>query len=180
MCRTATLNFSMGFNIVSPYKDCVCAAVYVYGPYILHTDACYKGIAAVLSQGQQGQMLAVFKISKGRAILNQILTSINVKFSIFRFPILRDLNLTLLPELKGYHLFMRNLLEDIKIKYLIRMLCPMKGKRCICAYSLQINLNYNVLLKRHCMREPGSDGNLNVMFFKNFQIICLTTLLTKG
>ncbi len=23
------------------------------------------------------------------------------------------------------------------------------------------------------MREPGSDGNLNVMFFKNFQIICL-------
>ncbi len=30
------------------------------------------------------------------------------------------------------------------------------------------------------MREPGSDGNLNVMFFKNFQIICLMTLLTKG
>ncbi len=23
------------------------------------------------------------------------------------------------------------------------------------------------------MREPGGDGNLNVMFFKNFQIICL-------
>ncbi len=30
------------------------------------------------------------------------------------------------------------------------------------------------------MREPGSDGNLNVMFFKNFQIICLMSLLTKG
>ncbi len=29
------------------------------------------------------------------------------------------------------------------------------------------------------MREPGSDGNLNVMFFKKFQIICLMTLLTK-
>ncbi len=30
------------------------------------------------------------------------------------------------------------------------------------------------------MREPGSGGNLNVMFFKNLQIICLMTLLTKG
>ncbi len=30
------------------------------------------------------------------------------------------------------------------------------------------------------MTEPGSDGSLNVMFFKNFQIICLMTLLTKG
>ena len=30
------------------------------------------------------------------------------------------------------------------------------------------------------MREPGSDGNLDVMFVKNFQIICLMTLLTKG
>ncbi len=29
------------------------------------------------------------------------------------------------------------------------------------------------------MTEPGSDGNLNVMFFKHFQIICLMTLLTK-
>ena len=29
------------------------------------------------------------------------------------------------------------------------------------------------------MREPGSDGNLNVMFFKKFQIICVITLLTK-
>ena len=29
------------------------------------------------------------------------------------------------------------------------------------------------------MREPVSDGNLNVMFFKNVQIICLMTLLTK-
>ncbi len=28
------------------------------------------------------------------------------------------------------------------------------------------------------MREPGSDGNLNVMFFKNFQMICLMTFLT--
>ncbi len=26
------------------------------------------------------------------------------------------------------------------------------------------------------MREPGSNGNLNVMFFKNFQIICLNTV----
>ena len=30
------------------------------------------------------------------------------------------------------------------------------------------------------MRETGSDGNLDVMFFKHFQIICLMTLLTKG
>ncbi len=30
------------------------------------------------------------------------------------------------------------------------------------------------------MRKPGSDGNLNVMFFKNVQIICLMVLLTKG
>ena len=30
------------------------------------------------------------------------------------------------------------------------------------------------------MREPGSDRNLNVIFFKNPQIICLITLLTKG
>ena len=30
------------------------------------------------------------------------------------------------------------------------------------------------------MREPGSDENLNVMFFKNFHIICSMTLLTKG
>ncbi len=30
------------------------------------------------------------------------------------------------------------------------------------------------------MREPGSDGNLNDMFLKNFQIICLMTLLTQG
>ncbi len=30
------------------------------------------------------------------------------------------------------------------------------------------------IIKRHCMRELGSDGNLNVMFFKDFQIICLT------
>ncbi len=30
------------------------------------------------------------------------------------------------------------------------------------------------------MREPGSDGNLNVMFFKNFRIVCLMILLTKG
>ncbi len=35
-------------------------------------------------------------------------------------------------------------------------------------------------LKRHRMREQGSDGNLNVMFFKNVQIICLMTLLTKA
>ena len=34
-------------------------------------------------------------------------------------------------------------------------------------------------LKRHRMTELGSDGNLNVMFFKIFQIICLMTLLTK-
>ncbi len=27
------------------------------------------------------------------------------------------------------------------------------------------------------MREPGSDGNLNVMFFKKFQIICLMTIV---
>ncbi len=26
------------------------------------------------------------------------------------------------------------------------------------------------------MREPGTDGNLNVMFFKKIQIICLMTL----
>ncbi len=36
------------------------------------------------------------------------------------------------------------------------------------------------VLKWHRMREPGSDGNLNVMFFENFQMICLMTLLTKG
>ncbi len=31
------------------------------------------------------------------------------------------------------------------------------------------------------MREPGGDGNLNVMFFfRKFQIICLMILLTKG
>ncbi len=30
------------------------------------------------------------------------------------------------------------------------------------------------------MREPGSDGNLNLIFFLNFQIICLMTLLIKG
>ena len=30
------------------------------------------------------------------------------------------------------------------------------------------------------MRDPGSDGNLNVMFFKKFQIICLRTLPNKG
>ncbi len=29
------------------------------------------------------------------------------------------------------------------------------------------------------MREPGSDGNLNVMFFINFQIMYLMTLLTN-
>ena len=37
-----------------------------------------------------------------------------------------------------------------------------------------------LIFKRHCMREPGSDGNLNVMFFKTIQIICLMTLVTKG
>ncbi len=35
-------------------------------------------------------------------------------------------------------------------------------------------------LKRHRIREPGSDGNLNVMFVKKIQIICLMTHLTKG
>ena len=29
------------------------------------------------------------------------------------------------------------------------------------------------------MREPGNDGNHNVMFLKQIQIICLMTLLTK-
>ncbi len=30
------------------------------------------------------------------------------------------------------------------------------------------------------MREPGSDGNLNVMFFTKIQTVCLMTLLTKS
>ena len=34
-------------------------------------------------------------------------------------------------------------------------------------------------IKRHRMREPGSDGNLNVMFFKNFQIMVYTNIFIQ-
>ena len=40
-------------------------------------------------------------------------------------------------------------------------------------------LNFSTGFKTHRMREPGSDGNLYVMFFKKNQIICLMTLLTN-
>ena len=50
----------------------------------------------------------------------------------------------------------------------------------IAGYMLQLCQWRRIIFKRHRMREPSSDGNLYVMFFKNVQIICLMTLLTKA
>ncbi len=40
----------------------------------------------------------------------------------------------------------------------------------VCTEWYKISVCYVSRVKRHCMGEPGSDGNLNVMFFKNSQI----------